>query len=110
MMGQRYRPSRPRFHACSLDACLRGEGATHGFLVPQSRVVPTALEALAAAQALDQATQQPPQLMCVFRDDGIVTHSIDGSIVPAQSHRNRRTFLEQTVQLRVKLSQFPIHG
>src|SRR5271157_5756457 len=59
---------------------------------------------------LDQATQPPPQVMCVFFDDGIVRHSLDGSIGPAQGHRNRRSLLEQTVQFRVKFSQFPIHG
>src|SRR5512135_191588 len=35
---------------------------------------------------LDQATQTPPQLVCVFLDDGIVRHSFDGSIGPAQGH------------------------
>ncbi len=59
---------------------------------------------------LDQATQPPPQLMCVFFDDGIVRHSLDGSIGPAQGQRNRRSLLEQTIQFRVKFSQFPIHG
>src|SRR5208337_1238913 len=48
--------------------------------------------------------------MCVFLDDGIVTHTFDGSISPAQGHRNGCGLLKQTVQFPMKLGQFPIHG
>src|SRR5271166_315764 len=44
---------------------------------------------------LDQATQPPPRLVCVFLDDKIVRHSLDGSIGSAQRHRNRCGFLKQ---------------
>ena len=38
---------------------------------------------------LDHAAQPSPQLVCVLLDDGIVWHSFDGAIGPAQRDRDR---------------------